>query len=381
MNSFFLVPLVGLSLVSHQEPNIDGPRLASILKTLHDKLQDVEFLWEATTELVDVETLAKPNSNQYDNTSQSSYAYRNKDGATYLDHLEKPSDPNKSPLRMRRVILNGKMEKSTTSSDQPKGFGGVRKETANPGSAMVPGSPERIFDYARWREFIRKPDIWGVKFIGWEDIGGHRCAHVDIDYTPGAPVPSRLNVWVDLERDGHILKQEFSHKNNLWFRVDQVSLAQFPLPKGGQIWLPTGGVFNSFAQAGTYKEDPVLRESHHLVRGSLRLNQGLRDDRFSANWPGEVRLNSNMSGGKGSTSTAINSLSNPQERIDPEGVALKQSERLELAERQAKALDASIVSTSDWKNNHMPEFLFASIGFTILIIAIVLKLRRTAFTT
>jgi len=347
------------------------------MSPLHDKIQDVELVWEGTVAFVDADDPDKAKkSESRDKTFQSNYAYRGSDGATYLDLFVKPLSPTRPPLHTLLAILDGKLEKSVIEPDHGKGRRPVEKNVAFPGSAGVLGSPERIFDFAKWRRFIRTPAIWSVKLLGWEAIDGHRCAHLEVDDNPGSPIPSRLFLWVDIERDGHILKQEYHNDNTLWSRIENVQLGEFPLPRGGKVWLPVGGEYSSFLNNTTFKATPVFHEVHHLVRGSVRLNQGLRDERFSIRWGGNKVESPDLKKARGDFLAAAKAAPEiPQERTDPEGVAIKQAERLKLADQQAAQLDASSPSGGDWMGGLLFPIVLGVGGVGVLVAAILLKRR------
>jgi len=356
---------------------LDGPRLAAIISPLHDKIQDVELVWEGTVAFVDADDPDKAKkSESRDKTFQSNYAYRGSDGATYLDLFVKPLDPAYPQLHTLLTILDGKLEKSVVGPDQGLARVPVVTDVAFPGSAAVVGSPERILGYAEWRHFLRRPAMWTVKFLGWEAVDGHRCAHFEVDDNPGSRVPNRLFLWVDIERDGHILKLEHHNNNTLWSRIENVQLGEFPLPRGGKVWLPVGGEYSSFLNNTTFKATPVFHEVHHLVRGSVRLNQGLRDERFSIRWGGNKVESPDLKKARGDFLTAAKAAPEiPQERTDPEGVAIKQAERLKLADQQAAQLDASSPSGGDWMGGLLLPIVLGAGGVGVLVAAILLKRR------
>jgi hypothetical protein len=270
------IATIVLAFTPEQEP--DGPRLAAILSARHDKLRDVEIVCEGTVQFVDAEDPDQSKRASLDRTFRTDYAYRSRDGATYLDARLRPRGPGR-PQDQTLIALPGNgHEKAVASPDQKDGAVRGVREPARIESAAVSGSPERILDFGSWREFIRKPAIWKVRSLGWEAIDGHRCAHFEVDDNPGSM--SRRHIWVDIERDSNILKEEFYHDDNLWFRIDKVELVRFPLPAGGMVWFPVRGEYSSFLNGSVFKATPVLRETYNLVSGPLRLNQGLGDEKF-----------------------------------------------------------------------------------------------------
>ena len=151
------------------------------------------------------------------------------------------------------------------------------------------GSPGRFNFLLFWKRHLAKhPDLPGYRCEGWEKVGGHDCLKISIDGIPEAPGSEQLVFWMDMNRGGHALQQEYYHDGVLWFREHDIELAQFQLPDGSQVWFPIRGEYDTHTSVRGPSATPILHEVDAVVQGSLVFNQGLPDDRFSLDWHGKT---------------------------------------------------------------------------------------------
>ena len=199
-----------------------------------------------------------------------------------------------------------------------------------------------------------------------------------IDENPKSEESKKLrffsHYWIDLKRSGHVLKKEFYRGSNLWYRLHSIRLAPVPSGKGQTVWFPLHAEFDSFLRGTESMTTPVFHEVYGVVSGSLVLNQGLGDERFSIDWEGPVAKS------KAFDQIARDYRSNPRKssavpRTDPAGVMEDQQKRLAEADRQAEQLDASPRGNRGWPYGRIMQAGLMAMGIGALIFALVLRRR------
>ncbi|MFO0952008.1 MAG: hypothetical protein U0835_12825 [Isosphaeraceae bacterium] len=358
---------------------LDASGFARLLNAAHADIRDVEFVCEGEVRFVDKDDPDATKPLRIDKIFQSLYAYRASDGASYFDFFAKARSPE-ATLEHRKFAFIGEntnvvMETPETKRSRPR----VAVERGGPGSVSYDGTPTRFNLFWYWREFCRAPGASRFLHLGWETVDGHTC---DVVETEGAG-PEKGNkrtykkFWIDMKRNGHVLKYEHYGDGDLWLRVHSVQLAEVALPGGKSVWFPARGVFNSFLNGSKFKSTPVIEETYRVVAGSLVLNQSLRDDRFRVDWTDGSRQPGFAAMKKSFDSTAAQAKPAPPPlRTDPESVAKQQREKLDEADSQARELEASAPSR-EWFGGFLSQLGLGCAGAAVLAAAFYLR-RRSA---
>jgi hypothetical protein len=181
---------------------------------------------------------------------------------------------------MIQAILNGESEAARIWAgyfDEPNPP--VRKSGGGPGAFFRSDSPE-TFQFL-WRyQSLKQPGDFGYEFLGWEEVDGHRCAHIAFDAHPEIEKPTRYEIWVDLDRGAHPLRTKNSHGKNTVYIIDQIILTEFTLPAGEKVWFPVSGRYSKYFGGGEYFDEPMGVSNLYVLNGTLRFNQGLGDGVF-----------------------------------------------------------------------------------------------------
>lgn len=335
--------LLGLAAVGlgPSEPTIDAAQFARLMDGISSRIEDFELVVEGTEVYVgrdDPERVAL-----FNRTFQANYAFRRRDAATYLDMYSAPHNADTPAKNWTFAIRGAHQESMGLQAGAPPHPPRIQNQTI-PGQAMCSGSPERIMFHGLWRRALDHPDHWTYRFEGWEEVDGRRCARVAFEYADARAAGHEVveRIWIDLERDAHALRYEFTHDGELWLRAADIQLRRFPLGEGATAWFPVHGVVESFAsEGGGSATEPYLRETIDLVRGTLVFNQGLSDRRFSIHWKGHKADSEAMRATRTLIARQIAARSAPVPRTDPAGVEQWQRTMLAEADRQALQLDAS----------------------------------------
>ena len=101
-------------------------------------------------------------------------------------------------------------------------------DNAPTGCCTFQGSPERFILLFYWQS--QSYSVANIDFTheGWEEIGGSRTIRITVDEYPKNHVPFKKwsRFWIDLNRNGHVVKREHYWGSDLVFRMHNVVLAQ-----------------------------------------------------------------------------------------------------------------------------------------------------------
>ena len=362
---------------SGQVPDIDQVR--NVVASQNAGLHDFEFLSEGRIEFVDTsDPEFKEKAAASGKTFQSSYAKDRSTGAAHLD-LYILGQAQNSVLVHDTIAVNGdKARRIAAAAD----YGGRLLPQESPGGpdalAAVVGSPERFLISWFWDRIERDPRYRShAEVKGWESIGDERCLLIEVaPFGKGGPDSELDRAWVDLEHGGHLRKFEMLHGGVLWYRIDDISLDQFSLPEGGKVWFPTRGRYQTFINGSPTqtRNDPVLREINGLNQGTLVLNRRLGTKRFSLEWRGDPIQGTAFDRARRDFSRTPKKVE-PIVRRDEAGINEDLQRRLEEAERQSRALDASQSAVGFWRPDLIAQFGLAAFGLAVLLAAFVLRRR------
>lgn len=331
-----------LALAAQNPPHLpeDSTALLEILRRASWDLQDVEFICEGKSYAEGVD-----HKMDHISTYQSEFTYR-RDGAARLDFYQKYEKEGGRIAHSITSVLNGTSHQAvpTLFPQSPKDLG-----EAKPGSVMgmsTPGSPVRFFSPSFWDWCLASRNLVARR-VGSETLDGHECQVVEVDLMPGkgsvAPPVATFRAWVDLARSGNVIRWDFVKRGVTRHRVYPVELQKFSLARGKSVWFPVHAEYEFFPVENLIEKGG--REVYDVVRGSLKFNQQLADNKFTtetkghdARFPGSSNLKdryaSSLKAERGRMQAEVEA-STPQGSLD---------ERLREADRQAKELSASRAS-------------------------------------
>ena len=376
-----MLPLMACMLVTVQQDATTGPsaaQLARIMDGLLAPIRDLEMVCEGSVRFVDEADPARPEKiKRLDKRFQTSFAYR-RDGAAYQDIYKRKMQAADAPLEhTTEAFLAGTYTKVGSYSNQKPTRARI-VDNGSTGSLIIDGSPLRFLYFWKWERFIKNFHSWSYDCKGWESVDGHRCLHVEFSEFPnlGSAERSFHRIWIDLDRGGHILKEEFVKGSDIWYRVRDVKLKQFTLPGGETVWFPVHGVLESFANGNRFLTTPVLRETYEVVAGSVVFNQGLPDERFSVDWNGSNPKNAELAETRKQFQERQSKAPDPPKlRTDPKGVAENLDRMLDEADKQSRRLDASAPSRRTWNVLTLSQTFMTLLGVGVLVLAVLLKRR------
>jgi hypothetical protein len=269
--------IVSLIVIPRAEAEeLSADQFLRFVKEQQSLIKDVAFAFEGERQPVDPEEEgADPRTSSH----QGRYALR-ADGATYLEQVRTLGAKGIDQHSVKAMI-RGRGEEALFVSGSfitPGGRAGQR--AAGPGSFFAADSPETFVFLWRFQALESASDF-GYSFLGWEDIDGHRCAHIEFNPHPGKGGRVLQELWVDLERGGHTLRIRNSDGNDTVYGVDEIRLAEFDLPSGERIWFPVRGRHDRYyGESGQYSREPVVQTTTYILNGTLVFNQGLGDGVF-----------------------------------------------------------------------------------------------------
>jgi hypothetical protein len=182
-------------------------------------------------------------------------------------------------------------------------------------------------------------------------------------------------LWVDLQRGGHILQEEFHQGGNLWHRTHNVTLGSFD-SKGSKIWIPVHGEYDLYLNNRKAMDHPVVHETYDVVQGSVVLNQGLDDERFAIDWTdrsvGSTSLDESRAVFRRLQSQA--ELAAPV-HTDTEGIEKDLDRRLAEADSQAARLVVVPSSQQVWNPITIAQITIAVISIGLLTWLVMMRRR------
>jgi len=373
--------LLSALLLADQAAELNGDQLMRMLQAIHSEIRDFECVCEGESTCPGAQA---SKINNQDNTHewayQASYAYR-ADGAACIDLYQKPLSGNSPFLHKVFTHLGDKVTKLTETPDSTGRSLPPTVRNGGPGAFSFLGSPERFLLFAEWLRIGYSTNTVDYKYEGWEEIGGNAVIRFAIDPFPKSKNRGKhlVRYWLDLNRTGHVLKYEWYFESNLRDRMHHVELAQFPTLDGKQVWFPIRAEFDSFESGvpTTYSHEPVFHETYSIVRGSLVLNRGLRDDFFTGVWKGRKPVPAPLQNIRKQFSTAPKTPEPPPMRRDPAGIEQYQEKQLAEANRQAEQLDASPPGRRGWDLSILIQGGVGAIGVGAIVAAWIMK-RRVA---
>jgi hypothetical protein len=270
------IMIVAMATMHFDKPGLDGDEFMRVLEGLHSEIRDFALVCEGEVTGAAPDLKKQGKARSHDRAFQGSYAYRASDGAAYLDLIQKPFGREGSFLRTTYGQVKGKRAEVQRHSDQRGPSAPFVERRGSPAAFRFPCSPERFIYLCNWRRLGYSAASIGYQCEGWDEIDGNPVLRISIVHAPKSLVPekTRSRYWVDLNRGGHVLREEFYRGSALWWRVDKVRLSRIPLGGGRGVWFPVGAEMDSFLLGKRDSNNP--RHPRELSRrpGLARLQSG-----------------------------------------------------------------------------------------------------------
>lgn len=371
--------LLSLLLLRAPESKLDGNEIMKVLEGLHAPIKDFEFVCEGETKwLADAGDMYREAPDIESGRFQGTYAYR-RDGAAYWDVYLKPFDPHADFRHDTYTQLRESRSWIYRTPDRRGPSEAVRAEPGGLGSSGAAISPDRFNYLGYWCRLGYSTRVIEIESSDWDEIDGHRTLRLTInEFSKGRPA-TKVKVWskywIDLERGGHVLRHESYRGAHLISRTSNVRLSSIRLSSGQQVWLPTHGEFDTFWWLKGFSDSPLFHEAYDVVQGSIVLNSGLPDERFSLQWNGHKVDTTKLKQVRKDFESTPPKPAPPKLRTDPAGVEEYQKQRLAEAERQARELDASPSARRGWDTTVLFQGGLAIAGFGALVTSFLLRRR------
>lgn len=368
MNSIFVLMVI---LIGVDGPDVGPAEFARLMNSLHSEVRDVSFVYEGwmtgvPPELSIEEDIRRgPKHRVGEMDYQGGYSFR-ADGATrldcYVDHINDNKVHQSFSSRKLEVNLDQKLSVLSQVPDLRGETPAVR--AGGPGVLNHTGSPERIH-YFWYFQTLKDPAALRYQYLGWENIGGHRCLNVQFDESWGMPEQMAdrptIRFWIDMERGGHPLQIEFRRGVQFRMRTTNIELERVPDADGRKHWFPVRGVTLVYPFPGRdYVNRPVGYETYKVLEGTVRFNQKLPDALFSLDWDGAQPENEQLA-------VRRKGFRKSPRRNDPAGARQHLERSLAEADRQSKQLEASSAARERWDWTTVGQAAFAAVGAVVLL--------------
>jgi hypothetical protein len=361
------------SIAADAEDNVDRQHMIDILRSLQAPIHDVELQYEGISkQLRAVDTSRLPDgireaNEQYGtdklgSTYQGTFAYRD-DRSVHVDLFDRPERASEPLRRKIQCAFQGKFSERILVPD----LGGVIGPDKTRRGNLIWITREKAFLLVylipligAWLEI----DDYDYEFNGWQTEGGHRCAVFTISLTnPATKKPGwATKCWVDLERGGHMLRSENYGDGNLSSRTTGIRLAQFEAEDKQVVWFPVAGRHETFQLGFEYSRRPVFDQTYEVLRGTLRINQGLKDERFSLDYG--LNLHERPTAKR-----------NTPRKTRGQDAAAQVAKAFEDAEKRGPELRASAPSQTPWYARNAAPLIVSAMGLGVFVLAGYLKRR------
>jgi hypothetical protein len=347
---------------------VDAEQFASTITSLHSPYKDVSLIAEGRCTFVGSQ---EHTQNAYD--YQTLYVYRS-DIAIFQDLFITRSDPSGMLQRTTSAYIRGTVDEFERWLDQNKGQ--RASWSCGPTHFSRTGSPSMFF-FLWYFAYVKDPQLYGYESRGWEEIDGHNCLRIRLflnKILAGAKPGQRYYelFWIDMERGGQVLKHEVRKGDDtLVRRIDKIELELMTAEDGMSLWIPVAGESNTFSSDGKVSS----RETYRVVQGTVLLNQGITDEKFSVDWdwvnPGETADMKTL------RSKKVSLPAKEKFAIDPASVERRLNRLLAQADSQAERLEASSAARQTWGWAQILQVTCVLIGFALLGSAAWFKLKKT----
>jgi hypothetical protein len=351
------------------DPKIDKRTLFALFENYRGAFRDVTFLHEGTVTQV-ARTAGREPPPGPPHRFQALYAYRSSDGATLRDVFGL-GQRNRPEGHIIYALLNDTMEVIDVTPNAALPPPRERVPVTAPGGAGSlngPDSPER-FLFNSYYSTLEDPAEHELESQGWEEIGGQRCLRVRMLRQPrrllkgwvgGLPY---VKLWIDVQRDACPLRYEYSRGDELEIRTEISALERMTLPSGRALWFPVAArtwTYRGQNDQGAviYSREPVYQEDQHLLRDTVKFDQGLGDSFFSVKKHAQVASDEGLR----KLQREVEKIPAPKPKkppADPDSRQKRLDDALAEADSQAVRLQASSAARAGvgWL-----EALYAGLG-------------------
>ncbi len=337
-------------------PEINAAQFSQIVRERSDSMKTVVFVYEGRTRWIGPANLGMK-SEMFDDDFQGTFLYR-VDGAGLMDLFAKRNDPTSGVVRKKTAVLNGKSEEVRGLLDAKTPIDPARDIRSGSGSTSafndLWGIQDIFWSAWYWRE---RGDLntRHYTFQGWEDLGGRDCLRFQIDISPNSSEHDQnfRRLWVDIERNAHVIKSETYQSGKLITRIEN-TLAEYPSQGGKSTWFPAKSVTRWYIWENKIYDDPVSERTIDIVHGSVRTNIDLPDAVFTVRRAtalptvGELAaLEATSASGNLRKEFEAQPAKEPF-RTDPASIRQRIDKNLAEADKQSKELEASSPARSTW---------------------------------
>jgi hypothetical protein len=351
---------------------IDAAHFGPLIETLQGGIRDISFVFEGENEyLGDPSLLSGITKSDLDARFQYSYAYRS-DGATALEGFYRLFDKQSTYKYQKTCFLKGNLETVNLYPDRPGLANQIQSFKTDLNSMYSRNIP--AFNFMWFYRCVKSYAEYGYRFLGWEDVDGHRCLCVSVGRVPVSTNKNGMffKLWIDINRGGHPLKVELYNDDNLMERVDKIGLRSFRTNDEKEVWVPVSAELNSFNWNGRYFSTAIVRLKSWMVDGSLFINTSLPDSLFSVR--GKSRLPETPYLRRAYEQFRKESADNAV-KTDPKSVRDRLDRQLKAATEQAEELTASKPADSARNSMFLAQCLVVLAASTCLFVTVIRRYR------
>lgn len=354
--------LVAAAGSSSGEP-VSAEQFLNILRAEYAKIHDFAFVFEGERRFVgpvSQDGKPKPPLGRF---FQGTFQYRD-DESYFLDMYKREGKADASSHTM--MTLQKRDHQVALSPDYHGRRRRILHRQLNADEFYVASSPLEYVHITYLMAFRTTKDF-DYEFEGWEQIDGHTCLRVLVDRNPGVTTTKPIRrYWFDVKRTMQPIRVHVLYDKKMSKSVENVVLTEVRSGSDA-VWMPVSAEIKEFTWMGEYHDSPVIEETNYVVNGSLRVNQGLRDEIFD--------LERSQALGPNAVSPSRKQVDS-RVRTDPAGVKEELDRRLAAANEQATMLDASKDAAAENAIATYAPYVLGCAGVVVLVSIGIIRMRR-----
>ncbi len=275
---------------------IDREQLVRLMQSAGSQIQDFSLEYEGDYKLMRPQerNSQKLGADGIRSTFSGRYSRRS-DGAAKAEWY---TFEHASKKAVHTIVVELKQQTEVHHDDSESRNVRITRKTASPADFQKTYSYAKLFLRDMVLELAQSSVFY--EFEGMHQLDGRECARVRFRRGSNSGGSNNSGVsdvfWIDLERGGQVLQHEYRWGNDLVEITRGIKLEWHQAASGRGIWLPVTGKCEGHLaidlknpERPSFPSEPVYVQSFEFLPSSLRLEQGLTDDYFTAKArPGDI---------------------------------------------------------------------------------------------
>jgi hypothetical protein len=368
--------ILSLISIAYADPIADPE---SYVRELHKDIRDIRFEYSGSSSDIVRSTMQLTQTHSF----SGSLIYRN-DRSLKLDSIDHITVPETGQKYRNRIIMSyfGDVERQYNEQGGPGGLK-IGEKGMSPALDYT-GSATTLFSLPEMQLTAKYPKK-SMIHEGTQEIDGHPCEIVSFLLGPGYDqnvVTDKLIViryFLDMKRGAMPIRFENWRNGEMTERTIDIVLEKFEAEDKKSIWLPISARHEFLTVASDREQFPDRKlgtpfsvETFEIRKESIRINSGIKDDRFVLRYPDGAMI----------TEKSVESRRNARNKAtQPPPIDRKVAQdQLEAKLKEGEETRSEIIATSTARRDgsNLWTFAFSGLGVVSILTVLLLKFRGHA---